>query len=108
MTRMLQIAGLAIVGSMALLPSITQGQVRCAAGTAMSGDCANEAMAKSALQAAVIFSQPKISFTAYPVLPSADRLYRYPNQLMPNQLRTTPLGPGPGFEFPGGVIGSPR
>jgi len=27
---------------------------------------------------------------------------------MPNQLRTTPLGPGPGFEFPGGVIGSPR
>lgn len=65
------------------------------------------AMARSALQAAVIFSQPKISYTAYPVLPSADRLYRYPNQLMPDQLRTTPVAPGPGFEFPGGATRFP-
>jgi len=64
-------------------------------------------MAKSALQAAVIFSQPKISFTAYPVLPSADRLYRYPNQLIPDQLPVTPIGPAPGFSFPGGSVGSP-
>ena len=107
MTRRLQISGLVVAGSMALLPSIVHAQVRCTAGKAASGDCVNEAMARSALQAAVIFSQPKISFTAYPVLPSADRLYRYPNQLMPDQLRNTPLGPGPGFEFPGGVTGFP-
>ena len=108
MTPILKISGLVVASSMALLPSVAQAQVGCAMGKAVSGDCVNEVMAKSALRSAVIFSQPKISFTAYPVLPSADRLYRYPNQLMPNQLRTTPLGPGPGFEFPGGVIGSPR
>ena len=108
MTPILKISGLVVASSMALLPSVAQAQVGCAMGKAVSGDCVNEAMAKSALQAAVIFSQPKISLTAYPVLPSADRLYRYPNQLMPNQLRTTPLGPGAGFEFPGGVISSPH
>ncbi len=107
MARMLHISGLVLVGSMALLPSIVQAQVRCTAGKAASGDCVNEAIARSALQAAVIFSQPKISFTAYPVLPSADRLYRYPNQLMPDQLRATPIGPPPGFEFPGGSTGFP-
>ncbi len=107
MTRRLKISGLVVAGSIALLPSFVQAQVQCTAGKAASGDCVNEAMARSALQAAVIFSQPKISFTAYPVLPSADRLYRYPNQLMPDQLRKTPLGPGPGFEFPGGVVGFP-
>jgi hypothetical protein len=107
MARMLKVLGLVVAGSMAL-PAFAQIQAGCAMGKATDGDCVNEAMAKSALQAAVIFSQPKISLTAYPVLPSADRLYRYPNQLMPNQLRTTPRGPGPGFEFPGGVIGFPR
>ena len=108
MVRALTLSGLVMLASMTLLPSLAAAQAGCAMGKASSGDCVNEAMAASALQAAVIFSQPKISLTAYPVLPSADRLYRYPNQLMPNQLRTTPLGPGPGFEFPGGVIGSPR
>ena len=107
MTRILTISGLVVAGSMTLLPSVVQAQVGCAMGKAVSGDCVNEAMARSALQAAVIFSQPKISFTAYPVLPSVDRLYRYPNQLMPNQLRATPLGPGPGFEFPGGIVRFP-
>src|SRR5574339_1093660 len=107
MPRTLKLSGLVVAGSMALLPSIVQAQTGCAMGKAASGDCVNEAMARSAVQAAVIFSQPKISFTAYPVLPSADRLYRYPNQLMPDQLRTTPIGPRPGFEFPGGSVGFP-
>ena len=62
----------------------------------------------AAIQAAVIFSQPKISLTAYPVLPSADRLYRYPNQLNPGQPTVTIVGPGPNFEFPGGTTGDPR
>lgn len=107
MTRKLRPSALIAAGAMILLPSIAPAQVRCNAGTAINSDCVNEATAKSALQAAVIFSQPKISFTAYPVLPSADRLYRYPNQLMPDQLRTTPIGPRPGFEFPGGSVGFP-
>lgn len=107
MKRMLRIAGLAAILSVTLLPSIAQAQTKCSAGSAANGGCVDESMAKSTLQAAVIFSQPKISYTAYPVLPSADRLYRYPNQLMPDQLRLTPRGPGPGFEFPGGSTGFP-
>jgi hypothetical protein len=105
---MLQVTGLIAICSVTLLPSITEGQVKCSAGNAINGECVDESMAKSALQAAVIFSQPKISLTAYPVLPSADRLYRYPNQLMPDQLRATPIGPPPGFEFPGGSVGFPK
>ena len=107
MARMLKGSALIVAGSMALLASLVHAQVRCTMGKAASGDCVNEAMARSALQAAVIFSQPKISFTAYPVLPSADRLYRYPNQLMPDQLRTTPIAPGPGFEFLGDFVRFP-
>lgn len=108
MARTLKLSGLVVAGAMALSPSIVQAQqVGCGMGKAVSGDCVNEAMAKSALQAAVIFSQPKISLTHYPVLPSVDRLYRYPNQLMPDQLRATPIAPNPGFEFPGGSIRFP-
>lgn|SRR6185437_8668647 len=107
MKRMLQVTGFVAICSVTVLMSIVEAQVKCPAGSAINGACADESMAKSALQAAVIFSQPKISFTAYPVLPSADRLYRYPNQLMPDQLRLTPRGPGPNFEFPGGSTGFP-
>src|SRR5512146_1773184 len=93
--------------TLVLLPHGISAQPRCAAGHAANSDCVNEALAFVTIQAAVIFSQPKISLTAYPVLPSADRLYRYPNQLMPDQLRTTPVAPGPGFEFPGGATRFP-
>src|SRR5262249_843066 len=105
MTRILQVTGLIAICSVTLLPSIAEAQVKCPAGNTINGECVDEAMAKSALQAAIIFSQPKISFTAYPVLPSADRLYRYPNQLMPGPLRATPIGPPRGLEFPGGSVG---
>jgi hypothetical protein len=37
-------------------------------------------------QATVIFSQPKISYTAFPVLPNADTIYHYPHQLIPDPL----------------------
>lgn len=107
MTRVLRVTGFIAICWATLLPSIAAAQVKCSAGNAINGGCVDESMAKSALQATVIFSQPKISFTAYPVLPSADRLFRYPNQLMPDQLRATPIGPPPGFEFPGGSVGFP-
>jgi uncharacterized membrane protein YgcG len=70
-------------------------QRRCPTGLAASGDCANGAAARAAIRAAVIFSQPKISSTAYPVLPSSDRLYRYPNQLTTTPFIPPPVGPGP-------------
>jgi hypothetical protein len=43
-------------------------------------------------QTAIIFSQPKISYTHYPVLPSLDWKYRYPNALNPNPLLPSATG----------------
>jgi hypothetical protein len=67
-------------------------QVRCDGGRTANGECVNREMMSSARQSAVIFSQPKISHTAFPVLPSLDNLYRYPHQLIPDQLPPTPTG----------------
>lgn len=98
MTRFLQLCVVAATASSILIPLGASAQSNCAAGTAANGECVNAAMAASAIQTAVIFSQSKISLTAYPVLPSLDRLYRYPNELNPTQLPRTPVGPGPFFE----------
>ena len=72
--------------------SASAQEATCAAGRASGQQCVDAELAMLARQSAVIFSQPKISHTAFPVLPSADRLYRYPNQLIPDQLRITPVG----------------
>jgi hypothetical protein len=101
MTRILKVSLMA-AASFALFPTIASAQVRCIAGVAANGDCANPSLGALARRTAVIFSQPKISQTAYPVLPFADRIYRYPHQLNPNPQPATPVGPGPNFEFPGG------
>jgi uncharacterized membrane protein len=71
-------------------------QVRCDGGRTAGGECVNRELTTSARQSSVIFSQPKISQTAFPVLPSLDNLYRYPHQLIPDQLPPTPtVTPGP-------------
>src|SRR5512135_3181589 len=69
-----------------------QPPARCEEGRTLSGECVNPALGSSMRQAAIIFSQPKLSYTAYPVLPSDDRLYRYPNQLNPDPLLPPPTG----------------
>ncbi|HEY7460122.1 MAG TPA: hypothetical protein VH765_15365 [Xanthobacteraceae bacterium] len=101
MTRMSQVS-LLVAALFAAVPGPAPAQVRCIAGVAANGDCANASLGALARRTAVIFSQPKISQTAYPVLPWADRIYRYPHQLNPNPQPATPVGPGPNFEFPGG------
>ena len=53
MVRALKLSGLVVAASMTLLSSFAEAQVGCAMGKASSGDCVNEAMAASALQAAV-------------------------------------------------------
>jgi hypothetical protein len=90
---------LAAAALLVLSPVVSSAQqARCAAGVAANNECANEEMLTEARRTAMIFSQPKISLTAYPVLPSLDRLYRYPNQLIPDLQRSTAVGQGPGFE----------
>ena len=63
----------------------------------MTGECVNAGLAESMRQTGIIFSQPKLSQTTYPVLPGDDWLYRYPNQLIANPLlppaRATPTIP---------------
>ena len=67
----------------------------CSSGRTIGQECIDPGLLTLALQSAVIFSQPKISHTAFPVLPSADRMYRYPNQLIPDQLGITLVGRPP-------------
>ena len=94
---MKQVLLLFLMGTVAIasLPNAASAQAKCAGGVAVNGDCVNEAQAIAAIQSAVIFSQPKISLSAYPVLPSLDRIYRYPNQLNPSQLPPTRIGTRP-------------
>jgi hypothetical protein len=67
-------------------------QARCDGGRTANGECVDRELTTSARQSSVIFSQPKISHTAFPVLPTVDRTYRYPHQVIPDQLPVTPTG----------------
>jgi len=102
MTYSLQAALLATTAAFALTSSavsqevrsqqVGSQQVRCNEGRTAGGECVNTELMTFARQSAVIFSQPKISQTAFPVLPSADVNFRYPHQLIPDPLRITPTG----------------
>lgn len=56
-------------------------QGSCPEGRTASGQCVNAGLADAMRQGAMIYSQPKLSSTQYPVLPSDDWTVRYPNQL---------------------------
>jgi hypothetical protein len=84
----------------AVAPSVAGAQGACAEGRTSSGECVNPGLADAMRQAAVIYSQPKLSYTHYPVLPSLDWIFRYPNQLNPDPARPStvaPVTPGGGF-----------
>jgi hypothetical protein len=87
MRNVLLAALLASVGWLLLSPGKADAQVRCLEGKTASGECVNAGLAAAMLQIGIIFSQPKLSYTAYPVLPSSDSLYRYPNQLNPDPVK---------------------
>ena len=74
------------------LSGVCGAQVKCPEGKAFSGKCVNPALAASMRLTSVIYSQPKLSQTAFPVLPSGDLEFRYPHALIPN-----PLKPAPAF-----------
>jgi hypothetical protein len=81
-----------IICCLSLLSGVAGAQVKCPEGKSWNGDCVNPALGAAMRQTAIIFSQPKISETTFPVLPADDLLYRYPNQLIPS-----PLKPAPAF-----------
>jgi hypothetical protein len=67
---------LAAVSCLLLLPSAANAEVKCPEGKTTAGDCVNPALAAAMRQTAIIFSQPKISQTAFPILPAQDLIYR--------------------------------
>jgi hypothetical protein len=75
-----------------VLPFATSAQTVCSEGRTAAGRCVDDRLAASARQTAIVFSQSKISETAFPVLPSQDAQYRYPHELIPNPL--PPVGAG--------------
>ena len=81
--------------SVASTAATASAQVRCAEGKTASGECVNAGLATVMRQIGIIFSQPKLSQTAYPVLPANDRNYRYPNQLIPDPLKPAPTAGPP-------------
>ncbi|MGZ3409823.1 MAG: hypothetical protein ACXWJW_03680 [Xanthobacteraceae bacterium] len=91
MKTIFQMSVLAAV-SLAVASLPANAQNKCPEGTTASGECVDPGIAVSSRLSAVILSQPKISYTAYPVLPSGDLDYRYPNQLNPNQQLPAPTG----------------
>jgi hypothetical protein len=96
MTRLASAALLAMSVSMISVAAHAQGA--CPDGRTGSGQCINPLFADAMRQTAIIFSQPKISYTHYPVLPSLDWKYKYPNSLNPNPATPsatgTPVGGG--------------
>ena len=97
MKRVMMAALMAATG--VLLSDSVNAQNFCAEGRTASGLCVNANLAEAMRQGAVIYSQPKLSYTHYPVLPSSDLTFRYPNQLNPDPLLPsatgTPLPPPP-------------
>jgi hypothetical protein len=94
MGRTLHTGLLATVCGFLLLPGAANAQGKCAEGRTASGECVNESLAATMRQSAGIFAQPKLSYTAYPILPADDWFYRYPNQLIPDPPLPAPTGTG--------------
>ena len=70
----------------------SQAQTGCPEGRTGSGECVNAGLATAVQQIGVIFSQPKISYTAFPLLPTGDNQFRYPYNLIPDQMRPAAAG----------------
>lgn len=93
LVRFLMVLGLlAAALFIAIWPGEANAQTRCGEGRTASGQCINAALASAARQTAVIHSQWRLSSTAYPVLPSADYRYRYPNDLIPPSPQVSAIG----------------
>ena len=92
--RAVQVAGLATFGLFIVL-DLAAAQPRCLEGRTANGACVNVPLAGGMRQTSIVFSQPKISQTAYPILPVLDFRYRYPHQLTFIPTLPTPIAGPP-------------
>jgi len=81
-----------LIAALLLAPEAASAQAKCPEGKAFDGKCVNPGLSASMRQTSILYAQPKISQTAFPILPSLDLIYRYPHSLIPN-----PLKPAPAF-----------
>jgi len=70
-------------------------QMKCPEGRTATGQCVNVPLASGLRQTSIVFSQPKISQAAYPILPVLDFIYRYPHQLTQIPTFPTPIAGPP-------------
>jgi hypothetical protein len=102
------IAGLAFFLSHG--PAAAVERTKCSEGKTATGKCVNPYLARAVRSQANILSQPKLSFTAPPVLPSGDRVYLNPDPFatraqvgqripVPVTCAPTPVGTGPNVVF---------
>ena len=75
--------GMGVVG--ATLLSAASAQAACSSGQAANGACVNPNLANTMQVNMLIGSQPQLSYTAYPVMPSDDATTHYPNQIFKTQ-----------------------
>lgn len=73
--------------------TVRAASATCPEGRTITGECVNPALAAGARRSAVMYAQSRLSATAFPVLPSLDPLYRYPNALLFDPQPPAPLGP---------------
>jgi hypothetical protein len=92
--RVLKLAALTAVGLIVMFEN-AGAQNQCPEGRTLTGQCVNAPLASSLRQTSIVFSQPKISQTAYPVLPILDFVYRYPHQLTRVPSIPTPIAGPP-------------
>jgi hypothetical protein len=83
-------AGLLLIGAAS---SMADAAPRCPEGRTAAGECINPGLALNARRSSIMFAQPKLSATAFPVLPSSDSLYRYPHDLIYGPQGPAPIGP---------------
>jgi hypothetical protein len=85
-----------VVALLFVSPNVALAQATCPEGRTARGECVSASLANAMRQSAVVLSQPKLSYTAFPILPTDDRGYRYPNQLIPNPAAAASTGTRPG------------
>lgn len=68
-----------------LLSTMAYAQSACPSGQAANGACVNPSLANTVQVNMLVGSQPQLSYTAFPVMPSDDGTTHYPNQIFTNQ-----------------------
>ena len=69
-----------------LATTSSQAQTICSDGKTFSGACVKPGLGETVRQQVLVFTQPKMSYTAPPTLPSEDGVFSIPRDY--NELRT--------------------